>query len=155
MVEELYTTFRRDLLRYCAAMTQDQAAAEDLVQEAYLRAMAHLDELEDMSRTKQRAWLYKTARNLYIDQVRRQSREVLGAEEPLLSASFEEDFSIPAVAQLIGCLPDAERELFVLRTFAGCNAAELGKRFDLPASTVRSRLASARKRLTKYYEELL
>ena len=154
MVEELYTTFRRDLLRYCAAMTQDQGAAEDLVQEAYLRAMAHLDELEDMGRSRQRAWLYKTARNLYIDQMRRQSREVLGAEEAMMAASFEEDFSIPAVSQLIGNLPDMERELFVLRTFAGCNSAELAKRFDLPASTVRSRLASARKRLTKYYEEL-
>lgn len=153
MVEELYTTFRKDLLRYCTTMTQ--AGAEDLVQETFLRAMAHLDELEDMSRSRQRAWLYKTARNLYIDQMRRQSREVLGAEEPLMAASFEEDFSIPAVAQLIGCLPDMERELFVLRTFAGCNAAELGERFGLPASTVRSRLASARKRLTKYYEELL
>lgn len=152
MVEELYTTFRRDLLRYCTAMTQ--AGAEDLVQETFLRAMAHLDELEDMGRSRQRAWLYKTARNLYIDQMRRQSREVLGAEEAMMAASFEEDFSIPAVSQLIGNLPDMERELFVLRTFAGCNSAELAKCFDLPASTVRSRLASARKRLTKYYEEL-
>ena len=49
MVEELYTTFRKDLLRYCTAMTQ--AGAEDLVQETFLRAMAHLDELEDMGRS--------------------------------------------------------------------------------------------------------
>ena len=152
MVEELYTTFRKDLLRYCTAMTQ--AGAEDLVQETFLRAMAHLDELEDMGRSRQRSWLYKTARNLYIDQMRKQSREVLGGEEPLMAASFEEDFSIHAVAQLVGFLPDMERELFVLRTFAGCNSAELAKRFDLPASTVRSRLASARRHLAKYYDEL-
>ena len=88
MVEELYTTFRKDLLRYCTAMTQ--AGAEDLVQETFLRAMAHLDELEDMGRSRQRSWLYKTARNLYIDQMRKQSREVLGGEEPLMAASFEE-----------------------------------------------------------------
>ena len=107
MVEELYTTFRKDLLRYCTAMTQ--AGAEDLVQETFLRAMAHLDELEDMGRSRQRSWLYKTARNLYIDQMRKQSREVLGGEEPLMAASFEEDFSIPAVAQLVGFLPDMEQ----------------------------------------------
>ena len=53
MVEELYTTFRKDLLRYCTAMTQ--AGAEDLVQETFLRAMAHLDELEDMGRSRQRS----------------------------------------------------------------------------------------------------
>ena len=86
MVEELYTTFRKDLLRYCTAMTQ--AGAEDLVQETFLRAMAHLDELEDMGRSRQRSWLYKTARNLYIDQMRKQSREVLGSRRTSRRASY-------------------------------------------------------------------
>lgn len=155
MVEELYAAFHKDLLQYCSALTQGRAGAEDLVQETYIRAMGHLDELEDMGSAQRRSWLYRTARNLYIDQARRQSREVMGGEEPLLAAPFEEDFSIPAVAQLVGRLPERERELFTLRTFAGYNAAELGERFGLPAATVRSRLASARKRLMQYYEELM
>ena len=33
MIEELYTVFREELLRYCQTMAQDHAAAEDLVQE--------------------------------------------------------------------------------------------------------------------------
>ena len=155
MVEELYTAFYKDLLHYCTAMANDRAGAEDLVQETYLRAMGHLEDLEGMSRSQLRAWLCRTAKNLYIDQVRKQSREVMGGDEPLLAAPFEEDFSGAAVAQLISRLPDGERQLFSMRTFEGYNAAELGELFHLPPSTVRSRLASARRRLMKLYEELL
>ena len=75
MVEELYAAFYDELLRYCASIARQQAAAEDLVQETYLRALGHLDSLEDLSRSQRRAWLYKTARNLYIDRVRKASRE--------------------------------------------------------------------------------
>jgi len=154
MVEELYRTYRKDLLQYCSNLASDRAGAEDLVQETYLRAMGHLDDLEDMSRSQRRSWLYRTAKNLYIDRVRKQSREVMGGEEPLLAAPFEEDFTGPAVAQLISRLPEQERQLFSLRTFAGYNAAELGDLFDLPPSTVRSRLASARRRLMDWYEDI-
>ena len=134
MVEELYTAFYDELLRYCASIARQQAAAEDLVQETYLRALGHLDSLEDLSRSQRRAWLYKTARNLYIDRVRKASRET-------------------AVGQLVDRLPESERALFALRYFEGYNATELGDLFDLPPSTVRARLASARKKMMDWYVE--
>ena len=48
-LEELYGKFYKEILAYCAAMTKS-AAAEDLVQETYLRAMTHWGDLEDLSR---------------------------------------------------------------------------------------------------------
>ena len=153
MVEELYTTFYDELLHYCASMTRQRSGAEDLVQETYLRALGHLDSLEDLSRSQRRAWLYKTARNLYIDRVRRESRETAVEQEQLDLRSFEEDFSQAAVGQLVDRLPESERALFALRYFEGYNAAELGELFDLPPSTVRSRLASARRKLLEWYRE--
>ena len=51
MVEELYAAFYDELLRYCASIARQQAAAEDLVQETYLRALGHLDSLEDLGRS--------------------------------------------------------------------------------------------------------
>lgn len=154
MVEEIYKIFYKDLLHYCSALAGNRAGAEDLVQDTYLRAMSHLEDLEGMSRSQLRSWLCRTAKNLYIDQVRKQSREVMGGDEPLLAAPFEEDFSGAAVAQLISRLPDGERQLFSMRTFEGYNAAELGELFHLKPSTVRSRLASARRRLIQYCQEL-
>ncbi len=151
-LEELYGKFYKEILAYCAAMTKS-AAAEDLVQETYLRAMTHWGDLEDLSRGQCRAWLYKTARNLFIDQARKQSREAPAAEEQLALASFQEDLSQAAVAQLIARLPEGERTVFTLRYFEGYNAKELGDMFDLPSATVRSRLASAKRRLREWIEE--
>ena len=151
-VEVLYGMFYKELLAYCKAMTQGRSSAEDLVQETYLRALTHWNDVEDLSRSQCRAWLYKTARNLYIDQMRKLSREV-SEEEELKALPFEEDLSQSAVRQLVARLPNTERLLFSMRYFEGYNAQELGKLFDLPAATVRSRLASAKRRLRQWVEE--
>ena len=152
-IQDLYTKFYKELLTYCRAMTKNQSAAEDLVQETFLKVFTHWGDVEDLSANQRRAWLYKTARNLFIDQIRRQSRETPVAEETLALASFEEDLSRAAVAQLIARLPETERALFTLRYFEGYNARELGELFDLPPATVRSRLAAAKRRLKIWLEE--
>ena len=108
-VQDLYAKFYKELLAYCKAMAKSSAAAEDLVQETYLRAFTHWDDVEDLSTSQCRAWLYRTARNLFIDQARKLARETPTEEEQLSLASFEEDLSQAAVAQLIARLPDAER----------------------------------------------
>lgn len=150
--QNLYTKFYRELLTYCTAMTKSRPSAEDLVQETYLRAFTHWEDVEDLSAGQCRAWLYKTARNLYIDQVRKRARETPAEEETLALASFEEDLSKAAVAQLIARLPDAERSLFSMRYFEGYNSRELGELCNLSAATVRSRLASARRRLREWIQ---
>ncbi len=149
-VQDLYQKFYKELLTYCKAMTKNLASAEDLVQETCLRAFTHWEDVEDLSAGQCRSWLYKTARNLYIDQVRKQARETPTEEEQLALASFEEDLSQAAVAQLIGRLPEAERTLFILRYFEGYNSKELGELFDLHAANVRSRLASAKRRIREW-----
>ena len=152
-LEALYGKFYKELLAYCTAMTKGRAAAEDLVQETYLRAMAHWGDLQDLSGGQRRAWLYKTARNLFIDQARKLSRESPAEEEQLALASFQEDLSKAAVGQLIARLPEGERALFTMRYFEGYNSKELGDLFALPAATVRSRLASAKRRLREWVQE--
>ena len=153
MVEELYTDFYEQLLGWCTALVHSRAAAEDLVQETFLRAMGHLGDLEVLGRVQRRAWLYRTAKNLLIDRSRRQARETCVEEEQLALTPFEEDLSAVAVGQLIARLPETERTLFSMRAFAGYNATELGKLFHLSPSTVRSRLASARRKLIRWYQE--
>lgn len=152
-LEDIYGAFYRDLLAYCQAMTKSRSDPEDLVQETYLRAMTHWDDVEGLSRSQCRSWLYRTARNLYIDQLRKLSRETPEEEDKLALAPFEEDLTRAAVLQLITRLPDGERALFSMRYFEGYNARELGELFELPAATVRSRLASAKRRLRQWIEE--
>ena len=112
MVEELYTDFYEQLLGWCTVQVHSRTAAEDLVQETFLRAMGHLEDLECLERAQRRAWLYRTAKNLAIDRARRQARETPAEEEQLALAGFEEDLSAVAVAQLVDRLPESERALF-------------------------------------------
>lgn len=152
-ISQLYGSFYQEMLAYCTSLTKSKSSAEDLVQETYLRAMTHWDSLEDLSTGQCRAWLYKTARNLFIDQTRKLSREAPADDGQLDLASFEEDLSTAAVAQLVGRLPDSERPLFILRYFEGYNARELGDIFSLPPATVRSRLASAKSKLRRWVSD--
>lgn len=142
-IHKLYAAHYNELTAYAFTLTKERGAAEDIVQETFLRALAQAGE----ERPVNRAWLYKTARNLFIDQCRRRSRETLPEEGALESIPFEQDLTGPAAAQMIGLLPPSERTLFILRHFEGYNASELGEMFSLPSSTVRARLASARRRL--------
>ena len=66
IIADLYTTEREALLRYAGSLTHDRSRAEDLVQEAFVRAMSHLDLLVDLTRGQRRAWLYRVL-GLYGD----------------------------------------------------------------------------------------
>lgn len=152
-MEELYQETQSALLRYCISLAHDESAAEDLVQETFLRAWTHLVELAGMKPEQRKAWLRKTARNLWIDSIRKHRRETFPGDEELELASFEEDFTRGEVLQLLNLLPPEEGPLFRMRYFEGYNATELGEIFDLPPGTVRSRLSSARRRLQKMMKE--
>lgn len=149
-ITDLYGTFYQEMLNYCSTLTKSRASAEDLVQDSYIRAITHWNDLQELNRGQCRAWLYKTARNLFIDQCRKQARETPAEDEQFAIVPFEDDLSQVAAAQLIGRLPENERALFSLRYLEGYNSSELGRMFNLPAATVRARLASAKKKLRKW-----
>lgn len=147
MVAQLYPLYFEELVRYLTGMLGSRAAAEDVAQEAFLRALEHADVLAEMDLSRCRAWLYRTAKRICIDRFRRQSRAPELEAEPVA----EDDLSRQMVAELIALLPEHERALFVLNAFQGYTAKELAEQFDLKPATVRQRLCSARARLRQWY----
>lgn len=146
IIEELYDICQKELLKWCSAMTRDPLTAEDLVQEAFLRALTNAEMLESLRPQQRKAWLYRTVKNLYLDRYRRASFEVILDDLPENGQETQEYAKVEA-DQLLFLLPPKERILFVMRYFQGYNAAELGKIFAMPPATVRSCLSRARKRL--------
>ncbi len=149
MIERLYRQHYQPLLRYCLSLTRCTSLAEDIVQDAFLRALKNADLLNTLSEPKCLAWLYKTARNIFLDQVRRVKR----MPPPCSEGIFEADFTAVGTAQLVNMLEDNDKALFLLRHFYGYNATELGRMFDLPPSTVQARLMSARRTLLQCLKE--
>lgn len=62
LLEKFYQTWYHELIRWCSHMAGDRDLAEDLVQEAFLRAISHLPLLETLSEKQQRAWFYRTVK---------------------------------------------------------------------------------------------
>ena len=125
-----------------------------MVQEVFLRAWQNIGTLQDLGPSQRRAWLYRTARNLFVDAMRRTAREA--AALPELEPEPETpdpDFAEAEARRLLELLTPAEQELFRKRYLEGYTAAELGKMYGLPPATVRTRLAKARRYLSQLLTE--
>ena len=134
MIEELYKKYYQELSNWCHSMTGNRYTAEELVHEAFLRAMLHKDTLSILKEEQSRSWLYRTVKNLYVDRC----RQIDSGE--LVRLEWE---------QLLETLPDQEGVIFSLRYLEGYNSRQIGEILSLPPGTVRSKLSSARQHLKR------
>ena len=150
MIQELYQRHFEELRRYCMQLCRSSDMAFDLVQETFMRALEREEAMASFSPEQQRAWLYRAARNLFLDGARRSA--LLQKKQGMLldEEEREEDgFSRAEMELVLLRLPPEIRTLFRLRYLEGYSAAELGEMFNLPAATVRTKLLRARQLLKK------
>ena len=150
MIQDLYERHFEELRRYCLQLSRSGDVAFDLVQETFLKALEREELLLSLSAEQQRAWLYKAARNLFLDGVRRSA--LLQRKQNLLldeEEQMESGFSRTETELLLLRLPAEDRTLFRLRYLEGYSAVELAEMFDMPPATVRTRLLRARLSLKK------
>lgn len=152
MVEEMYTVHREPLLKYCIVLCRDIALAEDIVHNTFMRAIAHMDDLMELKTPQIRSWLYKTARNLFYDHVR---RAAIGAQrENAVSEEVQEaGYGEAEMQMVLSVLPCDIRILFSQRYLEGYTSSELSKMYDIPPATIRGKLMKARKLLKAYLME--
>lgn len=147
-ISELYDELYNELLSWCRMLCGSNTLAEELVQEGFFKAVTNSDIVLSLNKHQQRAWLYKTIKNLFLNSLRRRSDELNNDTVPEPSY-VPQEYDMVEIEQIINMLPDEERLLFIMRYFQGYNSSELGNIFNLSPGTVRSRLFSARSRLKK------
>jgi len=129
--------------------------AEDVAQEAFLRAHRSFASLRDRDRF--RAWLVRTTFRLALDhqrsRARRQRRDEALALERTAASSVEEDVARREVAERVGravdALPEKLRVVTVLAAIRGHDLASVARLLELPEGTVKSRLHLARRALAE------
>ncbi|MEV6286050.1 sigma-70 family RNA polymerase sigma factor [Kribbella sp. NPDC051770] len=148
-LDDFVRALQRDVRRYVAHLSADPAAAEDLAQETFLRALTSLHRFE--GRSSARTWLLSIARRTVVDELRRRaSRPRLADRDWLLAAEQSQPRDLPgfddgiALAELLDQIPTDRREVFVLTQLAGVPYAEVAAHLGCPVGTVRSRVARAR-----------
>jgi len=140
--------------RVALGVLRNPAEAEDVAQEAALRAYRNFHQLRDRERF--RGWIARTAWRLALDRIRaagrRERREVAavanvpepGVEEVAASRELQKH-----VERALDALPEKLRIVMVLAAIEGYDTRELGTLLDIPEGTVRSRLFHARKQMAE------
>lgn len=138
---ELWAHQQPTLRRAARRMARDASEADDLLQHAFVKAMEHLDTLEDHPPAQVQGWMMRTMRNKLIDLRRRERRWLPedSAPDPL----YEADFTNLHAEEMLEDLPETLAEVVRLRWLEGMNSAEIGAKLDLPPPTVRTRLRTA------------
>jgi len=155
-IGDLYEEFEGRLRRYAMSLTHDSDSADDLVQETLIRAMSHLELLDQLKGYQRRSWLYRVLKNLFIDEQRgRQRQQALMAQ--LIQENPEVSYSPPELMSsgAFELVPPRYRELIYQRYALGMNSTEIGRELGIPAATVRSRLHLAIKWLRAHQSEFL
>ena len=156
---KLTEPYRRELIAYCYRLTGTLTEAEDMVQEAFLRAFRGLDSFE--GRASLRAWLYRIAHNLCLNHVQRrppvwQSLEEVGetgmqgrAPDAAEAGQERENVRLGFVA-LVQSLPPRQRAALVLRDVLGWSAEETARILETTVPAVKNALARARQTLASH-----
>jgi RNA polymerase sigma-70 factor (ECF subfamily) len=131
------------LRRFARVLMRPAEAADDLVQETVLRAIAARHQFAVGSNL--RAWLYVILRNARNAELRR-LRGISLDEEPVIgiSGGQEERQQMRDVAAAFLRLPPQQREVLWLVVVEGVDYAEAARMLGVPLGTVRSRLSRAR-----------
>jgi RNA polymerase sigma-70 factor (ECF subfamily) len=156
------------LYRTALRMTRNESDAEDLVQEAYLRAFRSLHQFTEG--TNLRAWLFRILTNTYINDYRRRQRRPTSSSlddieefylyDHLIDSGVQptserpEDIvmtklSVSSVIDAIESLPEEFRQVVLLADVEGFAYREIAEIVDIPVGTVMSRLYRARRRLQR------
>lgn len=123
--------------------------AQDVAQEAFIRAYVHLHQLQDASRFV--GWLRSLTVHLCTDWVRRrQSRRTAEASASQVSVDREEQMDIRwTVQRALNALPEEHRLATTLYYVDGYSYREIGDFLGVPATTVKGRIQRARGQLRK------
>jgi RNA polymerase sigma-70 factor (ECF subfamily) len=157
LFEHLMRRNNARVYRAARAILRDDSEAEDVMQDAFVRAYEHLHEFEGRARFS--TWLTRIAVHEALKRVRRGKRltalDPNQLEEPAMATQFdagpEQQVSDVETRTMIEAavakLPDDFRSVFVLRAVEGLSGAETAECLGISEETVKTRLHRARARL--------
>ena len=143
LVRSLFQEHGRAMLAYATQLTRDRAAAEDVVQEALVRAWRHPDSLAN-GKGSVRGWLLTVVRNIVVDQVRARARRAPEVRESPPDAAVEDDHADRIVNSMVvvdalNRLSPEHREVLEQVYLKGNTVNEAAKELGIPPGTVKSR----------------
>ncbi len=161
-LEDLYRSYRESVLHYLTRMCGSPELAEELTQETFIKAGAAL--IGFRGDCSPATWLFRIARNSYLDYLRRPSTTRIDTDEllaipdetpygdPVREYAASEQRSLIAIA--LAQLPEKQRTIVLLRDAEGLAYAEIADVLGISLSAVKVNLFRARLAFRAAYDQL-
>ena len=150
---QLYTDHYDGVFRFAYSILRDTPAAEDVVQDTFLKAYAAYGTY--FSCGKERAWLFQIAKRTAYDHLRRQRRIVLYEDEPHSESLSPSPAPEAEWLDLLDRIPPVDRDIIRLHIVAGLTHLETARVLGRTVHGVKKRYERAIQTLRKQYEEEL
>ena len=161
----LVTAYEKNVFNVALQMTGNREDAQDLAQEAFIKAYTSLPSFRGDSKFS--SWLYRIVSNVCLDFRRRQSRRPsasltvedddgetlqldIADESQSPETLLERKLTRDAVRRGLQELPEEQRQILLLREIEGLSYDEIAEAMDLEPGTVKSRIFRARKKLCAF-----
>lgn len=162
--EDIVAFYQNKVYAICFRMIGNSHEAEDLAQEAFIRAYVNIHSYDD--KRKFSTWLFRIATNLSIDRIRKKKpdyfldAEVKGTDGLDMYSQLSSDQASPEdevesleiqtyIQQEIMSLPTKYRSVIALRFVDELSLAEISEILDIPVGTVKTRIHRGREALRK------
>ena len=148
---------RPRLYRLAYSWCHDAALADDLAQEALIKALARSEQLRDAQALE--SWLFSILNNCWRDHLRgrREFADIADIDEAIVDEALSPEQryasrqTVQRVRLAIAGLPIGQRQVITLVDIEECSYAAVAAILDLPVGTVMSRLARARQALRQHF----
>jgi len=138
--EELVRSYQADVWRFAYHLTRDRPLADDVTQEAFIRAFRFLGSYRGDA--KFTSWLFRIARNCGMDALR--ARKANALREQPLPAPVTDPVSRAELAAALDAVSEDHREPFLLIEVFGLSYQEAADVLQVKVGTVKSRMHRAR-----------
>ena len=149
--EEIYNQYQERIRKYIAVKT-NSAVADDLTQQAFLKAMENFHLFKHNSSIF--TWLFKIAQNIVKNEYCTRSRnkeivhEVIDFQSQSISLDFVKDVDIRLdISAALAQLNELDQQIISLRFFVDCTLLDISKIIGMPESAVKNRLYRALNKL--------
>lgn len=152
--KQFYNTYYKMVYNSCYRILYDPMAAEDCMQETFLKAFAKIDTIGE---APLEAWLRRIAINTALDKLKRNKVEWIEVDETYCFYVDDPDnereenieWQVDQVKKTIGKLPENYRLVLTLYLFEGYDHEEISTILGLKETTIRSQYARAKQKLVE------
>jgi RNA polymerase sigma-70 factor, ECF subfamily len=153
--DELYERYAREVYRFSLYLSADRSLAEDITSETFVRAWTSDSPLR-MPTVK--AYLLTIARNLFVEELRRRSKQAeLSDELPVagsLAERTEHNDVLDRVAAELQRIPEGDRAALLMRVLDEMKYEEIARALGISLTAVKARIFRARLRLLQIREDM-